>query len=83
MAAIVATAAKTDWRAASFILERRFPDTWGNRLALVKQLEKMSDDELDVLIAGELAGTTLPEEADPSREGAAATTAARTASDTD
>lgn len=49
LAAMVAQAGKTDWRAAAWILERRFPFQWGRPLAIAREVEemmKLSDEEL-------------------------------------
>jgi len=59
----IAQASQQDWRAAAFILERRFPDQWGNRLTLIKRLEQMTEDELDAYLAERLGGAGLPDEA--------------------
>lgn len=63
LAALIASAAKDDWRAAAWILEHRFPDQYGNRLTLIKRLGQMTEDELDAYLAERLEGIGLPDEA--------------------
>jgi hypothetical protein len=60
LAACIARAAKEDWRAALAILERRFPERWGNQVTIIRKFESMTDDELDAYIAGRL-GVEEPE----------------------
>jgi hypothetical protein len=52
-----------DWRASAWILERRMPEHYGNRLTLVKRLEQMTSDELDEFIARGVADAPLSGEA--------------------
>ena len=51
----IAVAGRKDWRAAAWILEKRFPQAYGNKVAVLKSLDQMSDDELDQFIATGLA----------------------------
>jgi len=55
LAACIARAAKDDWKAALAILERRFPERWGNQITIIRRFNQMSEDELDAYIAGRLA----------------------------
>lgn len=50
----VLDAAPKDWRAAEFLLKSRFPDAYGDRRNLARELERMSDAELDAFIARQL-----------------------------
>lgn len=58
LVAIVRTAAKTDWRAGAWQLERRWPETWGRRervdVTVRQQAEKVAQEnglDVDVLLA--------------------------------
>lgn len=75
LVACIASAAKTDWRAAAWILERRFPDQYGNRLTLVKRLEQMTEDELDAYLAERLQGAGLSDEVSAGAEAGSTGTA--------
>jgi len=55
LSALIARAGQEDWRAAAFLLERRFPDRYGNQIKVLNQIQRMSDDELDAFIASQLA----------------------------
>jgi transposase-like protein len=80
LVASIATAAKGDWRAAAWLLERRFPDQYGNRLTLIKRLEQMTEDELDAYLAERLESAGLPDEAGAGDQAAAAAEPAAAAS---
>lgn len=55
LAACIARAAKDDWKAALTILERRFPDRWGNQITVIRRFQDMSDEQLDTYLAARLA----------------------------
>ena len=54
LARLVAQAGEKDWRAAAWLLERRFPDDYGSQLTILKRLEQMSDEELEAFVLGRL-----------------------------
>jgi transposase len=58
----ISQAAPRDWKAAAWILERRFPDHYSQRVLVARELERMSDEELDDFIARSI------DEAQPLRE---------------
>jgi len=54
LTALISTAASTDWRAAAWLLERRFPESFGKDADLHRRL-----DALEAALAGDTAPTPL------------------------
>ena len=55
-------AGKGDWKYYMTFLERKFPERWGRTLHLESKFAKMSEAELDAIIAaGDSGGNTLNE----------------------
>lgn len=60
--ALIASQAPSDWRAAAFMLERRFPKRWGRRQVIEfgdVNMDDLTDEQLDAIIAGEPAEKVL------------------------
>ena len=52
MVRLVATAAKEQWQAAAWHLERKFPDRWGRRTEVTVDVKKDAAESTSAMIAG-------------------------------